>query len=84
MKLFTNTFIATHMRMKMKIDSSVYAFLEELNQLMKKHNINLDSDMTHIRHGYNYIGCLAQQTNSLELYISEDDHEPHYTTKEVL
>ena len=67
----------------MKIDSSVYTFLEELNQLMKKHNINFDSDMTHIRHGYNYIGCLTQQTNSLELYISEDDDEPDYTTKEV-
>ena len=50
---------------------------------MKKHNINFDSDMTHIRHGYNYIGCLTQQTNSLELYISEDDDEPDYTTKEV-
>ena len=84
MKLSTNMFIVTHMRMKMKIDSSVYTFLEELNQLMKKYNINFDSDMTHIRHGYNYIGCLAQQTNSLELYISEDDDEPDYTTKEVL
>ena len=68
MKLFTNMFIVTHMRMKMKIDSSVY-FLEELNQLMKKHNINFDSDMTHIRHGYNYIGCLPNKQTALNCIL---------------
>ena len=67
----------------MKIDSSVFVFLEDLNQLMKKHDIHFDSDLTHIRHGYNYIGCLAHQPDSLELYISEDDDAPEYTTKEL-
>ena len=68
----------------MKIDSSVYVFLEDLNQLMTKHNICFDSDMIHIRHNYNYVGCLNQQLNSLELYISEDDDAPEYTTKQIL
>ena len=67
----------------MKIDPSVYIFLEDLNSLMRKHNIHFDVDAVHIRHSYNYSGCVRDMEQNLDLFISEDDYEPEYTTRKV-
>lgn len=68
----------------MKIDPSVYTFLEDMNTLMRKYNIHFDVDAVHIRHSYNYVGCIRDMDQNLDLFISEDDDVPEYSTKKVI
>ena len=55
-----------------------------MNTLMRKHNIHFDVDAVHIRHSYNYVGCIRDMDQNLDLFISEDDDVPEYSTKKVI